>query len=66
MPAVFIVLLILDAAILAASQYRGSYGYAWANQTCSMVYGMCGEPLWLGVAGGVLVAAAILAAFHRM
>ena len=66
MPAVFIVLLILDVATLAASQCRGSYGYAWANQTCSMVYGMCDEPLLLGVAGAAIVGTIILAAFHRV
>jgi hypothetical protein len=66
MPAVFIVLLFLDVAVFAASQYRGSYGYVWANQTCSAVYGLCDEPVLLGVTGAAIVAAAIFAALHRV
>jgi hypothetical protein len=60
MPVLFLTLLILDVAIFVASLYRGYYGHAWADVTCSIVYGLCDEPLWLGVAGAVFIVTAIV------
>ena len=55
MPILLDILLAIDVATYAASQFH-YHGYAVAALICASAYDMCDRPLWLGIGAVVLFA----------